>query len=143
MRYFGVLHADAESEAGAPPSPELFEKMGAFVEEAAKAGVLEATNGLHPSSKAVRFQVTDGKVTVTDGPFAETKELVASYAVMNVGSKEELTTWVTRFLEILGTGTCDCYQVYEPEDFPPEVFSPEAQAQEARIRDQLDRNTQA
>jgi hypothetical protein len=82
MRFMGVLKADKDSEAGVPPSEELMQRIGVFMEEVGKAGVLVATDGLHPSSKAARIRVADGKVQVTDGPFTETKELIASYALL-------------------------------------------------------------
>src|SRR5690349_23533052 len=125
MRFMGVLRATPESEAGAPNDPEMFAKMGAFMEEVAKAGVLTATNGLQPSAKGARVKVSGDKVSVIDGPFAETKELIASYAMFQVNSKEEAIHWTTRFLQVLGEGECDIYQVYEAEDFSPDVFPPE------------------
>jgi len=84
MRIMGLLKADKESEAGAPPSPELIQKMGKFIEEVMKAGVLRATDGLQPSSKGKRVRLSQGKVTVIDGPFTESKELIASYALFEV-----------------------------------------------------------
>jgi hypothetical protein len=117
----GLLKADKDSEAGVPPSPELMEKCGKFIEEVTKAGVLLATNGLQPSAKGVRVRLTDGKTTVTDGPFAETKELVASYALLEVKSMAEAVHWTTRFLEVLGGGECEIRPLYEATDFegPP------------------------
>ena len=84
MRFLGLLRADADSEAGVPPSRELMEKMGEFMAEVTKAGVLLATDGLKPSSEGKRVRLSGGKVTVTDGPFTESKELIASYAVFQV-----------------------------------------------------------
>src|SRR4051812_46112003 len=86
MRCMGLLKADKYSEAGAPPSQELMERMGTFIEEISKAGVLVATDGLQPSVKGKRVKLADGKVTVTDGPFTESKELIASYALFEVKS---------------------------------------------------------
>src|SRR5689334_21256943 len=106
MRFMGVLQADKHSEAGTPPSPELMARMGTFIEEVMKAGVLVATDGLYPSSKAVRVRVADGQAHITDGPFAETKELIASYALFDVRSREEAVEWTTRFLKVLGQGEC-------------------------------------
>lgn len=117
MRFLGLLRADRESEAGTPPSPELMAKMGTFIEEVTKAGVLLATDGLHPSTKGARIRLADGKVSVTDGPFTESKELVASYALLQVKSKAEAVEWTTRFLKVLGRGECEIRQVYEPSDF--------------------------
>jgi hypothetical protein len=124
MRILGLLKADKESEAGAPPSRELMENMGMFIEEVMKAGVLLATDGLQPSSKGARVKLSDGKVTVTDGPFIETKELVASYALFEVKSMAEAIEWTTRFLSVLGEGECELRPIYEASDFP-EVFSHE------------------
>src|SRR5262245_55620817 len=117
MRFLGLLRADAESEAGTPPSRELMARMGTYIEEVMKAGVLLATDGLHPSAKGARIRVDNGKVTVTDGPFTESKELVASYAILQTKSKEEAIEWTTRFLKVLGTGECEIRQIYEPSDF--------------------------
>ena len=89
MRILGMLKADASSEAGAPPSAELMGRMGAFIEEVMQAGVLLATDGLHPSSKGKRVKLTDGALTVIDGPFTESKELVASYALFQVKTMDE------------------------------------------------------
>jgi hypothetical protein len=113
MRFMGVLKADKDTEAGVPPSEELMQRMGTFMEEVTKAGVLLATDGLHPSSKATRICVAGGKAQVTDGPFAETKELIASYALLAVKSKAEAVEWTTRFLKVLGDGECMIYQVQE------------------------------
>jgi hypothetical protein len=141
MRFLGLLRADKESEAGVPPTPELMAEMGKFLEEITKAGVLLATDGLHPSSKGARVKLQNGKVTVTDGPFTESKELVASYALFDVKSKAEAVEWTTRFLKVLGKGECEIRQVYDPTDFPPEVFPPEEAAKEQALRDQMGRKT--
>jgi hypothetical protein len=114
MRFMGVLKADRDSEAGVPPGPELMARCGQFMEEISRAGVLLATDGLHPSSKATRVRVAHGKAHVTDGPFAETKELIASYALLEVKSRAEAVEWTTRFLKVLGGGECMVYQVQEP-----------------------------
>jgi len=125
MKIMGLLKADKESEAGVPPTPELMARMGPFLEEITKAGVLLATDGLHPSSKGSRVRVSDGKCTVIDGPFAETKELVASYAVLEVKSMDEAIEWTRRFLEVLGGGECELRPIFEASDFPGEVYPPE------------------
>jgi hypothetical protein len=117
MRYLGLLRADKDSEAGTPPSAELMQRMGPFIEEVTKAGVLVATDGLHPSAKGARVKLAHGRVTVTDGPFTESKELVASYAVLEVKSKAEAVEWTRRFLEVLGGGECEIRQIYEAADF--------------------------
>jgi hypothetical protein len=119
MRFLCVAKSDERTETGIPPDQELFATMGSFVQEQIKAGVLLATDGLHPSSKGARVRLSKGKLTVTDGPFAETKEVIASYALIQVKSKAEAIECVTRFLKICGQGEADIYQVYEPSDFAP------------------------
>ena len=140
MRFMGVLKADKDTEAGVPPSPELIAEMGNLLEDATKAGVLLATDGLHPSAKGARVRLSDGKLTVTDGPFAETKELIASYALLQVNSKEEAVEWTSRFLKVLGSGECDLYQVFEPSDFPADIFPSEEAAREEALRAAMQRN---
>jgi hypothetical protein len=139
MRIIGLLKADKHSEAGAPPSRELMENMGKFVEEVTKAGVLLATDGLHPSSKGARVKLSGGKVTVTDGPFTETKELVASYALFEVKTMAEAIEWTTRFLNVLGEGECELRPIFEASDFAPEIFSPEEAAREDKLREDMKR----
>ena len=140
MRILGLLKADKGSEAGIPPTKELIERMGRFIEEVTKAGVLLATDGLQPSSKGKRVKVSDGKVTVTDGPFIETKELVASYALFQVNTMEEAVHWTKRFLEVLGEGECELRPIFEASDFAPEAFSPEEAEREEASRKQMQRN---
>lgn len=117
MRVMGLLKADKHSEAGAPPSQELLEKMGVFIEEITKAGVLVASDGLQPSSKGARVKLSKGNFSVTDGPFTETKELIASYALFEVKSMAEAIQWTKRFLEVLGEGECEIRPLFEPADF--------------------------
>jgi hypothetical protein len=136
----GLLKADKHSESGAPPSKELMEKMGKFVEEITKAGVLLATDGLQPSSKGARVRLANGKVTVTDGPFTESKELIASYALFEVKSMAEAIDWTTRFLKVLGEGECELRPLYEASDFSPEVCSPEQAAREGATRQEMKKN---
>jgi len=114
--------------------------MGTFIEEVTKAGVLLATDGLQPSSKGTRVKVSGGKVTVTDGPFAETKELVASYALFQVDTMAEAVEWTTRFLNVLGEGECELRPIFEASDFAPEVFTPEEAAREDARREQMHKN---
>src|SRR5262245_24301536 len=140
MRFMGLLKADKESEAGVPPSKELMEKMGKFMEEITKAGVLLATDGLQPSSKGARVRLSGGKVTVTDGPFTESKELIASYALFEVKSMAEAIDWTTRFLKVLGEGECEIRPLFEASDFPPEAFPPEEAAREEVTRQEMRRN---
>ena len=139
MRVLGLMRADKESEAGALPSKELMDNMGKFMEEVAQAGVLVATDGLLPSSKGKRVRLTDGKVTVVDGPFTESKELIASYALFEVKSMSEAVDWTTRFLKVLGGGECELRPIFEATDFPPELFSAEDAAREQAWRDDLQR----
>jgi len=141
MRCIGLLRADAESEAGVPPSQELMERMGAFLEEITRAGVLLATDGLHPSVKGKRVRLQDGKVTVMDGPFTESKELIASYALFQVKSIEEAVSWTTRFLQVLGRGECEIRPIFDAEDFGAE-FTPELRAQEDDQRARMRQNQQ-
>ena len=140
MRILGLLKADKDSEAGVPPTRELMEKMGDFIEEVSKAGVLLATDGLQPSSKGTRVKLSDGKVTVIDGPFIETKELVASYALFQVKTMDEAVEWTTRFLKVLGRGECELRPIFEASDFSPDVFTPEEAAREEVTREQMQKN---
>jgi hypothetical protein len=140
MRIMGLLKADKDSEAGAPPSREIMERMGIFVEEVTRAGVLLATDGLHPSSKGTRVKLADGKVTVTDGPFVETKELVASYALFQVNTMAEAIEWTTRFLNVLGEGECELRPIFEASDFAPDIFTLEEAAREEATREEMQKN---
>ncbi len=140
MRILGLLKADKHSEAGAPPSKELIEKMGTFIEEVTKAGVLLATDGLQPSSKGARVMLSNGKITVTDGPFIETKELVASYALFEVKTMAEAIEWTTRFLNVLGEGECELRPIFETSDFAPETFSREEAEREEANCERMQRN---
>jgi hypothetical protein len=141
MKILGMLRADASSEAGAPPSRELIEKMGTFVAEITQAGVMLGSDGLHPSSKGKRVRLANGKFTVIDGPFTESKELVASYALFQVKTMEEAVHWTKRFLEVLGKGECELRPIFEAEDFSEEVFTPKERAREEKTREQMQRNT--
>jgi hypothetical protein len=117
MRMLGLLKADKHSEAGEPPSQELLARMGKFIEEISKAGVLISTDGLQPSSSGKRVRLEKGKVRVIDGPFTESKELVASYALFEVKSMAEAVEWTTRFLQVLGEGECEIRPLFDPSDF--------------------------
>jgi hypothetical protein len=119
MRFLCIAKSDEKTEAGAPPDKEMCATMGEFVEQQRKSGVLLATEGLHPSSKAARVRLSQGKLTVTDGPFTEAKEVIASFALIQVMSKDEAIENVARFLKLCGQGEADIYQVYEMEDFAP------------------------
>jgi hypothetical protein len=135
-----MLRADKYSEAGTPPSKELIERMGTFVEEVTKAGVLVASDGLHPSANGKRVGLKNGKVTVIDGPFTESKELVASYALFQVKSMDEAVHWTKRFLEVLGQGECELRPIFEAEDFSEEVFTPKERAREEATRQTMRKN---
>jgi hypothetical protein len=115
-------------------------KMGTFVEEMTKAGVMLETNGLQPSSKGARVRLSGGKVTVTDGPFTESKELVASYALFQVNSMAEAIEWTTRFLQVLGEGECELRPLFDPSDFSPDVFPPEEAARDEETRKTMQTN---
>jgi len=117
MKVLGLLRADKESEAGTPPSPEVMGRMMQFMQEITAAGVLVSTNGLQPSSQGVRVRLADGgEVKVTEGPFTE-KELVASYAILEVKDMKEGIEWTRRFLEALGGGECEVRPIFDPTEF--------------------------
>ena len=138
MRFMVLVKADKNTEAGALPDEKLLTEMGNFNEELAKAGVLVAGEGLHPSSKGARVHFSGSKRTVIDGPFAETKELVAGYWLWNVKSKEEAIEWVKRCPNPTGTeAEIEIRQVFEAEDFGP-AFTPGLREQEARLRAQTE-----
>jgi hypothetical protein len=135
MRFMVLVKADENSEAGVMPSEEILTEMGKFNEELVKAGVLLAGEGLHPSSKGVRIRFSGKERTVTDGPFAETKELIAGFWLLQVKSRDEVIEWMKRAPFDGGT-EIEVRQVFEPEDFGPE-FTPEARAAEERMRAQI------
>ena len=136
MRFMVIVKASAESEAGVLPSREILTAMGKFNEELVKAGVMLAGEGLHPSSKGARVRFSGGKRTVIDGPFAETKELVAGFWLWQVNSKEEAIEWLKRCPNPTGAeGEIEIRQVFEPDDFGP-VLTPELREQEERLRAQ-------
>lgn len=122
MRFMIIVKATAVSEAGGPPDPTMMAAMGAYHEELAKAGVLLDVNGLHPSSKGWRIHYSVGKRTLTDGPFAETKELIAGYTLIQVRSREEAMEWVRRYPAPFGEqaeGEIEVRQLHGHEDFEP------------------------
>jgi hypothetical protein len=131
-----IVKASKESEAGKMPSQKLLTDMGNFNEELAKAGILLAAEGLQPSSKGARVRFSGAKRTVTDGPFAETKELIAGFWLWQVKSMEEAIEWVRRCPNPMeGDSDIEIRRVFEAEDFGPE-FTPELREQERRILDQ-------
>lgn len=119
MKIIGFLKADADSEAGKGTSPELVERIGAFMGEVMAAGVLIGGDGLLPSSHGKRMALKDGKFTVTDGPFTESKEIIASYAMFEVKSMDEAVEWSRRFLEVLGGGECELRPIFEGDPSQP------------------------
>jgi len=137
MRFMVMVKATKLSESGALPDQKLLSDMGHFNEELVKAGVMLAGEGLHPSSKGARVRFSGAKRTVIDGPFAETKELVAGFWLWQVKSKEEAIEWVKRCPNPFpGESEIEIRQVYEAEDFGAE-FTPELRAQEERLRAQV------
>ena len=138
MRFMVMVKATKDSEAGAMPDEKLLGEMGKFNEELVKAGVLLAGEGLHPSSKGARVRFSGAKRTVIDGPFAETKELIAGFWLWQVKSKEEAIEWVKRSPNPFpGTESeIEIRQVFEADDFGAE-FTPELREQEERLRAQV------
>ena len=134
MRFMVIVKANKDSEAGAVPNEKMLTEMGKFNEELVKAGVMLAGEGLHSSSKGARVKFAAGKTTVIDGPFAETKELVAGYWMWQVKSKEEAIEWLKR--APFEDTEVEIRQVYEAEDFGAE-FTPELREQEERLRAEM------
>jgi hypothetical protein len=134
MRFMVMVKATKESEAGVMPSQQRLAEMGRYNEELVKAGVLLAGEGLHPSSRGVRVRFSGKERTVIDGPFAETKELVAGFWLLQVRSKEEAIEWVRRCPNPFdGESEIEIRQVFEADDFG-EALTPELRAQEERLR---------
>ena len=137
MRVMVLVKADKDSEAGVMPSEQLLTEMGQYNEELVKAGVMLAGEGLHPSSKGARVRFSGAKRTVVDGPFAETKELIAGFWLWQVRSMDEAIEWVKRCPNPTGVESeIEIRQVFEAEDFGPE-FTPELREQEERLRAQI------
>ena len=140
MRFMVIVKADKDSEAGKLPSKEMLTKMGKFNEDLVKAGVMLAGEGLHSSSKGARVRFAGGKTTVIDGPFTETKELVAGFWLWQVKSRQEAIDWLKR-APFEGTEV-EIRQVFEMEDFD-ENFTPELREQEERVREQAEQLSKA
>jgi hypothetical protein len=140
MRVMVMIKATRNSEAGVMPSEELLAEMGKFNEELVKAGVMLAGEGLHPSSKGKRVRFSGGKRSVIDGPFAETKELVAGFWIWKVKSMEEAVEWVRRCPDPMPgeEAEIEIRPIFEAEDFGSEL-TPELRAQEERLRAELER----
>lgn len=138
MRFMILRLADKDTEAAVMPSEELLTAMGKYMEDLAKAGVLLGGEGLHPSSRGARVDFKHGKPTVIDGPFAEAKELIAGYTMLQVKSEEEALEWVKRWpaLDAGGNVRLEIRRVFEAEDFGAE-FTPEAREREDRLRAEL------
>ena len=135
MRFMVIVKANSESEAGVMPSEKILAEMGKFNEELVKAGVMLAGEGLHPSSKGKRIKFSGGKQTVIDGPFTETKELIAGFWLWQVRSLEEAIEWLKRSPFDGGT-EIEIRQVFEADDFGA-ALTPELREQEERLRKQV------
>jgi len=139
MRVMVIVKAEKDSEAGIAPTKErkeAFDAMGKFNEELAKAGVVLAADGLHPSSKGKRVRFSGQQRTIIDGPFTESKELIAGFWLWQVKSMEEAVEWLKR-APFDGGAEIEIRQVYEVSDFPAEVLSPEHAARMQAFRDEL------
>ncbi len=140
MRVMVIVKATKNSEAGVMPSEKLLAEMGKYNEELVKAGIMLAGDGLHPSVKGKRIEFSGSKRTVVDGPFSETKELVAGYWIWQVRSMEEAVEWARRCPDPMPNeeGTLEIRPIFEAEDFGDE-YTPELRARDERLRDELER----
>ena len=139
MRFMVIIKATKDTEAGVMPDQQLLTDMGTFNEELVKAGIMQSGEGLHPSSKGKRIKFSGSKRTVVDGPFAETKELIAGYWVWQTRSLEEAVEWARRIPNPTGAeGEVEIRQVFEADDFGAE-FTPELREQEDRLRAEMAR----
>jgi len=137
MKFMILVKATKDSEAGVMPSQELLEAMGRYNEELVKAGVMQAGEGLHPSSKGARVRFSGADRTVTNGPFAQTSELVAGFWLWQVGSLAEAIDWVKRCPNpMLGDSEIEIRQVFTAEDFG-EALTPELREREEQLRKQM------
>jgi hypothetical protein len=140
MRFMAMVKATADSEAGVMPSEDLLAAMNAYNEELVKAGVMLAGEGLHPSSKGARVRFEGDQRTVIDGPFTETKELVAGFWILECKSREEALEWIKRCPNPMeGTSEIELRQVFEAEDFG-DALTPELRESEERLRAQAEGN---
>jgi len=138
-----IVQADKNTEAGVMPSQQLLTEMGQFNEQLVKAGIMLAGDGLHPSSKGVRVHFSGTRRTIVDGPFAETKELIAGFWIWQVKSLQEAIEWAKRCPNPTGAeSTLELRPLFEAEDFGIE-FTPELRAQEARLREQVEQQSKA
>jgi hypothetical protein len=140
MKVMVIVKATKNSEAGVMPSEQLLTQMGKYNEELVKAGIMLAGDGLHPSSKGKRIKFSGGKRSVVDGPFAETKELIAGYWMWQVRSMDEAVEWARRCPDPMPgeESELEIRRVFEAEDFGEE-FTPELRAQEDRLRAEVER----
>ena len=139
MRFMMIVKGNQDSEAGVMPSEKLLAAMGKYNEELVRAGIMLAGEGLHPSSKGAQVKFSGGKRTVIDGPFTETKELIAGFWLWQVRSLEEAIEWVKRCPNPTGVeAEIEIRQVFEAEDFGAE-FTPELREQEERLRAQIEK----
>ena len=142
MRFMAIVKADENSEAGVMPREELLAEMGKFNEEMVKAGVMLAGEGLHPSSRGARVKFAGKDRSVVDGPFAEAKELIAGYWLMQVKSLDEAIEWIKRCPNPMeGESQIEIRQVFEAEDFGEE-FTPELREADERLRAQVEAQQQ-
>jgi hypothetical protein len=143
MRFMVIVKATKESEQGELPSTEMLTAMGKYNEELVKAGIMLAGDGLQPSSKGARVRFSGPKRTVVDGPFAETKELIAGFWIWQVRSLDEAIEWVKRCPNPMNEDSeIEIRQVFEAEDFG-EAFTPELQEQEERMRKEVEKRTKS
>ena len=141
MRVMVIIKATAESEAGIMPTEEEFAEMGKYNEELVNAGIMIDGDGLHPSSKGVRMRFSGDQRTVTDGPFAETKELIAGYWIWQVDSMDHAVEWLKRCPNPMpGESEVEIRRIFEAEDFG-DVFTPELREQEERLRAEIARKS--
>ena len=136
MRVMVIVKANKESEAGVLPKREILEKMGKYNEELVKAGIMLAGEGLHASSRGKRVKFAEGKRTVTDGPFTESKELVAGFWIIQCKSREEAVEWMKR-APFGGGCQIEIRQIMELGDFPPDALPEGLAQQEAAMREQI------
>src|SRR3954467_3511003 len=142
MKFIVMVKASKSSEAGVMPSEKLLAEMGKFNEELVKAGVMLAGEGLHPSSKGARVRFSGKSRTVLDGPFSETKELIAGFWILQVKSREEAIEWIKRCPNPMeGESEIEIRQIFEAEDFGDEL-TPELREQEERVRAQAAANAE-
>ena len=141
MRFMMIVKSNKDTEAGVMPSEQMLAEMGAYNDQLVKAGVMLAGEGLHPSSKGARVKFSGSKRTVVDGPFTESKELIAGFWLIQVKSLEEAVEWAKRCPNPTppGEGEIEIRQVFEAEDFGEE-FTPELREQEERQRKQMEEN---